>query len=461
MRARLFLSGDPNVRPDGLERALIGAGYLLAENGSPADGGGPDIVLLTAPGNLAELEGALEGLRGGPWRELPVVAVLPGGSGELVARALALGAADAVGGDVSLLEIIARVAARIRFHVESFRRASASTAQAQLFSAFQDIALAARPEETLQTMVRRLADSLGVAHAACMLVAEEGRGRAVAVADQPEVRNTEVDLADYPEVAHAFQSGRTVFVPDPSSHPLFGNPHWTSLGAVPLPSSAVAVPIHFQGKVLGAVVLRTAPERPGLSSDEVAFIETIARATSRVLEHEERRAGVYRRQASAGVIDALTGCGGLDALDRRLREELQRSQRSGRRFSVCLLDIDGLRAINHRLGLAGGDQVLTELGALLQRELRSPDFVARYGGDEFVLLLPETDEVGAHQTLERIRAVLKTHPFPGLAPASTPSLTGGIVSYPHRSVVQPEDLLALVEAALVTAKERPVEAAAG
>ncbi|MEO8449565.1 MAG: sensor domain-containing diguanylate cyclase [Gemmatimonadota bacterium] len=452
MRARLFLSGDPNVRPDGLERALIGSGYLLAEAGSPSDGGGPDVVLLTVSGGAAELEAALDELRNGPWRDLPVIAVMPGASGELVARALALGAADAIGGSVCLTEIVARVAARIRFHVESFRRDSASTAQAQLFSAFQDIALAARPEEALQTMVRRLADSLGVAHAACILAVEEGRGRAVAIADQPEVRNAEIDLADYPEAAHSFRSGRTVYVPNPSTHPLFAHPQWLAFQAS-RPSSAVAVPILFHGKVLGAVVLRTTDDRIGLSSDEVAFIETIARATSRVLEHEERRAGVYRRQSSAGVVDALTGCGGLDALDRRLREELQRAQRSGRRFAVCLLDIDGLRIFNQRLGIAGGDQILMELGGLLQRELRSPDFVARYGGDEFVLILPETDNFGAAQTLERLRFGIKAHPFPGLDPAGAPNLTAGIVSYPDPAVVHAEDLLALAEAALVTAKE--------
>src|SRR6185436_5991093 len=137
------------------------------------------------------------------------------------------------------------------------------------------------------------------------------------------------------------------------------------------------------GGAAGVFFLRTEKGDPQLRPDDVAFANTIAQAAARVLENEERRSAIYRRQISAGATDEMTGCASLDALDRRLRDEFERARRYSLRFSLVLVDIDHLREINDRLGHPAGDRVLGEVGAILQREIRAPDFVARYGGDEF------------------------------------------------------------------------------
>jgi diguanylate cyclase (GGDEF)-like protein len=210
-----------------------------------------------------------------------------------------------------------------------------------------------------------------------------------------------------------------------------------------------------QGRAAGVFFLRTEKDDPQLRTADVAFANTIAQAAARVLENEERRSAIYRRQISAGTTDELTGCASLDALDRRMRDEFERARRYSLHFALVLIDIDHLRDINERLGQAAGDRVLGEIGAILQRELRAPDFVARYGGDEFACVLPETDGPGGRHFIERLRQVFSRHTFADLGPSKTPKIFAGVVSYPHTGVLRAEDLFSFAESALQQSKEAP------
>jgi diguanylate cyclase (GGDEF)-like protein len=221
--------------------------------------------------------------------------------------------------------------------------------------------------------------------------------------------------------------------------------------------AAVALPVFVQGRAAGVFFLRTERGDPELRPQDVTFANTIAQAAARVLENEERRAAMYRRQAGAGSTDELTGVASLDALDRRLRDEFERARRYNLRFSLVLIDVDRLRDINGRLGQDAGDRVLAELGALLQREIRAPDFVARYGGDEFALILPETDEAHGRQFIERLRRLLERHTFADLGPGNPPALSAGIVAFPHSEALRAEDLFTLLEGALANGKTKQAD----
>jgi diguanylate cyclase (GGDEF)-like protein len=157
-----------------------------------------------------------------------------------------------------------------------------------------------------------------------------------------------------------------------------------------------------------------------------------------VLESLERRAAISRRQTTGDLTDPLTGCASLDALDRRLTEEFERARRYGLSFSVVLLDVEGLALVNERYGMEAGDRTLADLGAILQREIRGPDFVARYGGDEFALVLPETTLEGARRSIDRVRNRIATHAFMGLLADDRPILSAGVVTYRIRPPCTPK-----------------------
>lgn len=460
-RPRLLLLGEPAARPEGVERALVRAGFQVVDSDGLPQGlpstGVPDILLACLPGAGEDLKTLFAELEAAHWRGVPVVVALADGDPEGVVRALALGASDALAAPVHLAELCARLALRLRARIESATTDQHSASTARLFEAFQDISSALRPEEILDTLIQRLGATLSIRHVSCILTpAGSPEGRAVAVYEDPRARDLTIDLGKYPEIVEAVQSQRTVFVPDLQRSPMFESTRerWRHARVAVEVQSVAAIPVTTLGKVVGVVLLRTRAGDAPVTQEQVTFAESLVRATSRLLESEERRAAISRRQVSAGMADALTGCGTLDALGARIRDEFERARRYGLRFSLVLLDVDGLRDFNARLGTEGGDHILADLGMLLQREIRAPDFVARYSGDEFALVLPETDLEGARLTIERVRKRIAQYAFRDLQPGEYPELTAGIAAYPHPAALVTEDLFALAEEALVAAKDQ-------
>src|SRR5207244_672446 len=180
----------------------------------------------------------------------------------------------------------------------------------------------------------------------------------VAVYENPAIRDLRVELERYPEIQEAIRTERPVIIHDVREHPLFDTirRHWVQQAIEVNVQSAVALPVFVQGRAAGVFSPGTVTGDPRLRPQDVAFANTIAQAAARVLENEERRAAIYRRQISAGVTDVLTGCASLDALDRRLRDEFERARRYALRFVVVVIDVDRLRDINERLGQPAGDR---------------------------------------------------------------------------------------------------------
>jgi diguanylate cyclase (GGDEF)-like protein len=110
-------------------------------------------------------------------------------------------------------------------------------------------------------------------------------------------------------------------------------------------------------------------------------------------------------------LDPLTGIFSQTVFENQLAKELHRAARYNHPLSILMLDIDEFKKINEEFGSPTGDQVLKELSRILEENIRAVDIVARYEGDGFVILLPETRKAKAHYTAERILKNIRDHDF--------------------------------------------------
>ena len=171
--------------------------------------------------------------------------------------------------------------------------------------------------------------------------------------------------------------------------------------------SFVSVPLKIGQQVVG--VMNFNDKRTGEQFDDVdlSLAETCASHAAVVLDRKQ----IYEQTAKLtrqATIDDLTGLFNRASILGRLREEMARSERHGKLMSIVLLDIDGFKTINDRSGHAGGDLVLRRLAEVMTSAVRTIDIVGRYGGDEFLIILPETDTYFAAHMSERVLRDIET-----------------------------------------------------
>ena len=162
--------------------------------------------------------------------------------------------------------------------------------------------------------------------------------------------------------------------------------------------SRLATIVHLFGKAEEGDFTEAFEERPDAPPDAIT---RVGRAYNRV-----------RGQLASMVLsDPLTGCVNRRGFDQALAREVARTTRAGSELALLALDLDHFKNVNDTLGHLAGDSVLREVGALLLRAARAGDVVARTGGEEFSMVLPDTSGAGAFQLASRICEVLREHRF--------------------------------------------------
>ncbi len=218
--------------------------------------------------------------------------------------------------------------------------------------------------------------------------------------------------------------------------------------------SVLCAPLVSRGKTIGVVEIMNREAGTRFTRRDLNLLLTLVEPAAIALEN----ALLFQRAERLAVTDDLTKLYNSRFLNSYLGKELSRASRHKTCLSLIFLDLDGFKLVNDHHGHLCGSRTLHEVGSIIKRSVREEEIVGRYGGDEFVVVLPDTDSRGAVLVAERIRQSLKNHRFLtdlGLAVKVSASL--GVSCYPEHGST-PQDLIQKADQAMYSVKEQGKDA---
>src|SRR5947208_14741000 len=216
-------------------------------------------------------------------------------------------------------------------------------------------------------------------------------------------------------------------------------------GVLPDSHAVLCIPITYGEKLQGVLNVESQSE-DAFTPQDVLVMTTLADLLATALHN----ALVFQQLQQQSITDGLTGIKSRRFFWEALNSEWKRASRSGRPFSVVLMDLDKFKEVNDTKGHLEGDLVLARVGRLLEQKCRQSNVVARYGGDEFIILMPETGVEQAQILAERLRLWISTDPM-----LQEQHITGsfGVGSFPvHGFSV--EDIIRVADAGMYVSKHK-------
>jgi diguanylate cyclase (GGDEF)-like protein len=214
-------------------------------------------------------------------------------------------------------------------------------------------------------------------------------------------------------------------------------------GILPEARSILCLPLNYGETMLGVLNIESRTEQ-AFKEQDVLILRTLADLLATALHN----VFVFQKMQQQSITDGLTGIKTRRFFLEAVQGEWKRASRSGRPFSVVMVDLDKFKEVNDSHGHLEGDLVLARVGRLLEQKCRQSNVVARYGGDEFVILMPETGIEQAQILSERLRLWLATDPM-----LNERHISGsfGVASFPlHGSTV--EDIMRVADAGMYVSK---------
>lgn len=253
------------------------------------------------------------------------------------------------------------------------------------------------PDEALRLIAETLAAVLGYPVVAVELSGEEHL-RLAASFGFPESAYRHQSLKEG-IAGRIVESGQAEFVPD------------IRLDSSAFPYrddvvSAIYVPIHRGQELFGVLTVQGTSEHP-LTEWDLTLLRTFAENAGVLLNN----ARVYDEMRKTAALDSITGVPNHRHFQQRLREEVARARKLDTELSLLVVDIDTFKEINDRFGHIEGDRILNEIASRLQGQLRDQDLLARYAGDEFVVILPEVSSRVSLEIAARLLRAIRSRPF--------------------------------------------------
>jgi diguanylate cyclase (GGDEF)-like protein len=216
-------------------------------------------------------------------------------------------------------------------------------------------------------------------------------------------------------------------------------------GFFPEAGSRMCIPLVAFGQALGVLVLDS--ERAGaFHPGEVQSLESVADICATAIQN----AHYVDRVKQLAYLDGLTGIFNRRFFELRISEEVERARRFGTGLAVIMIDIDQFKRLNDEFGHLLGDEVLRQVSSMFHQQLRKIDVVCRYGGEEFAILLSQTNQQLALGVTEKLRRLVETWQFPGVPRAVT--ISAGVASYPDHGSTR-DELVRSADTGLYAAKQ--------
>src|SRR5581483_5576838 len=209
--------------------------------------------------------------------------------------------------------------------------------------------------------------------------------------------------------------------------------------------SRMCIPLVSFGQPLGVLVLDNA-EANTFNVHDMQPLESVADICATAIQN----AHYVERVKQLAYLDGLTGIFNRRFFELRMVEELDRARRFGAGMAVIMVDIDHFKRLNDEFGHLLGDEVLRQISSIFHQQLRKIDVVCRYGGEEFAILLSQTDPQHALTVAEKLRRMIETWQFPGVPRPMT--ISAGAAAFPDHGGTR-DELVRAADAGLYAAKQ--------
>jgi diguanylate cyclase (GGDEF)-like protein len=210
-------------------------------------------------------------------------------------------------------------------------------------------------------------------------------------------------------------------------------------------ASRMSIPLVSFGQTLGVLALHSS-QPDAFREADLQSLESVADICATSIQN----AHYVERVKQLAYLDGLTGIFNRRFFELRIMEEIERARRYGTGMAVVMADIDQFKRLNDEFGHLLGDEVLRQVSSLFHQQLRKIDVVCRYGGEEFGILLTQTDAENAASVTEKLRRMVETWQFPGVP--RTVTISAGVGAFPEHGMTR-DELVRAADNGLYAAKQ--------